>query len=249
MPAKTKKPKKSGGGIILNTVSAIIICVALILGVSVFFRVSDIEVRGVSRYMAEEVIEASGIKEGANLVFLNRASAEERILDSLVYVASVSVRRSLPNKVVVEVHESGTVAYVETESGYWLIDNYCRLLEECSAAELENHIKVVGFTAIEPKAGQRISVPEEDKSKIEYLADVLTALSGADMLRDVESIDMSTSGNPQFEYLGRFRVKLGKNDNIEAKLALLVSAIEKLETHQTGIFDLSKDKEAYFSPE
>lgn len=246
---RAQKKKRGGGGFVLNAVSAVVICVALILGVSVFFRVSSIEVSGSSRYSSAEIIEASGLSEGSNLVFLNRSAAENRILDALVYIGSVSVRRSLPNKVIIEVRESSTVACVATDAGYWLIDGSCRLLEPVSALEREEYVEVRGFTATEPVAGKRISVPEEDKFKVDYLEDVLTALMNADMLGDVTSIDMSTSGNPQFDYLGRFKVKLGRRENTEAKLALLQGAIAKLEDNRTGVFDLSKEKEAYFSPD
>lgn len=251
MSAK-KRQKKRSGGLLINSVSAIIICVALALGISVFFRVSVIEVRGSSHYSADEIIEASGIKEGSSLVFMNRESAGSRISGTLVYIGRVTVSRKLPNTVVIQVQETGTVACVETESGLWLIDYYCRLLEECPLSEVDNYIRVTGFSALSPKAGTSISVTEEDKSKVIYLEDLLTALYNADMLREVNSIDMSTSGNPQFSYLGRFRVKLGKKDNTEAKLSVLKSAVAELDESVGGVMDLSdlpETKKAHFSPE
>ena len=248
MSAKAKKQPKSGGGFFINSVSAILILITLVLGMSVFFKVSEIEVSGISRYSASEVAAASGIKAGDNLVFLSCADAESRIQDELVYVGRVSVSRRLPNRVIIEVHESGTVACVESENAYWLIDNYCRILEECSVAERQNYIAVTGFLTLEPKPGSRMTVADGDKSKVEYLEDLLQALENANMLGNVRSIDMSTSGNPRLEYLDRFRVKLGQNDNIESKLALLSGAIDTLEPNSTGIFDLTEAKEAYFTP-
>lgn len=233
---------------VLGSLSAIIICAALVLGISVFFRVSNFEVSGATHYTESQIIEASGIKEGSNLVFLNRAAVESRITGELVYAAMVTVSRRLPNTVVIEVRESGTVACVETESGLWLIDNYCRLLEPCPNSEADNYIKVQGFFALDPKPGQKISSIEEDKPKVAYLEKLMTALHAAEMLEDVSSIDMSTSSNGQFNYLERFNIKLGRDSNLDGKLGLLKSTVEKLEPTDKGNIDLSVSSKAQFSP-
>ncbi len=250
MSARKKKEKKSGG-LIINSVSAIVICAVLAIGVSVFFKVSNYEINGASHYTESEIIEASGVKQGTNLIFLNRQAVENSIMENLVYVGLVSVTRKLPNTVVISVHESGTVACVETESGLWLIDSYCRLLEPCTPEMVDSYVKVTGFFAANPKPGQRIDVADEDKPKIDYLEDLLTALGTADMLGKVTGIDMSTSGNAQFDYENCFRVKMGQNEELERKLGLLLSAIEtekKSDQNVKGVFDLSKSKQAYFSP-
>lgn len=232
----------------MGSLSAVLICAVLAFGISVFFRVSNFEVSGASYYTESQIIEASGIDEGSNLVFLNRTEAESRISGSLVYVGRVRVSRKLPNTVVIEVAESGTVACVMTETGFWTIDNYCRLLEPASLSETESNIVVSGFTITDPKAGSRITVSEEDKAKVDYLEVLLTDLEAAGMLGDVGGIDMSTSGNAQFTYLERFRVKLGGAVNVESKLGLLKSAVEKLEPGDTGDIDLSVEGRAHFSP-
>lgn len=247
--ATVKRKRVNGnGGLIFNSLSAIVICAALVIGITVFFRVSRYEISGASRYSENEIIDASGVKEGSNLIFMNRAAIENRIKDKLVYVGMVTVTRKLPNTVVIQVHESGTVACVETEGGIWLIDNYCRLLEQCSVTEAENYVRVYGFSVNSPKTGQKITVDEQDKSKIDYLQDLLTALYEADMLGSVKSIDISTSSNAQFDYMDKFRIKLGRDESVEAKLGLLRSTIEALEETDTGTIDLSDPKKAIFSP-
>ncbi len=228
MSAKSGKGReKRGGGFVFNSLSAIVICAALVLGVSVFFRVSSVEVSGAFRYSNEEIIAASGIREGANLVFLNRAAAEKKITDALVYVGKATVSRSLPNKVSIIIQESGTAACVETESGYWTIDSNCRLLEPCPVSEISNYIKVMGLSALSPKAGQKLEVSEEDKSKAGYLELLLEALSTAGMLESIDNIDLATSANPRFDYMGRFSVELGSSSDLDSKLALLTQPAER----------------------
>jgi len=249
MSGRRQQKKRSGGGsFIFGSLSAILICGVLFLGVSVFFKVSKFEVSGSASYTEEQIIEASGIRQGSNLVFLDREKAQEHITDKLVYIWKATVKRKLPNTVTIQVWESGTFACVRSEEGYWTIDNHGRLLEPCSAREVGEFLRVEGFTAIDPAAGKKIEVAEGDSAKVAYLEKLLTALYEADMLSDVRDIDMSTSSNPQFIYLERFRVKLGREENTEAKLGILKSAVEKLEPEETGTFDLSRSGTANFSP-
>lgn len=245
----TKKKKRSSGGLIFGTLSFLVICAAIVLAISVFFRVSDIEVVGAEHYTAEEIIDASGVNVGDSLVTINCSSAARSVNTKLTYAGRVQVTRKMPSTVVIKVWESGTVACVGTDDGTWIIDNYCRLLESVSSENAASYIQIIGVSAVKPRAGQEMSVAPEDKSKVTYLKDILEAMSDAQMLADVVSIDISNTANAQFEYLGRFTVKLGRMENTEYKLGLLKSAVAELEADDAGTFDLSESKKASFSPQ
>lgn len=239
---------RGGGGFIFSTLSLIIICAALVFGMSVFFRVSNIQVVGAARYTESEIAEASGIKNGDNLMFINREATAEKIYSKLIYIGEVRVSRKLPNTVVIDVSESGTVASIETESGLWLIDKNCRLLEECSPQEEETHLKVSGIAGVKPKKGEPLNVSDEDKLKAQYLKLILTAMADRSMIGDVSALDLSNAANAEFEYQSRFKVKLGKNENTDYKLEMLLGVVEQLEAEDTGTIDLSQSKKAQFSP-
>ena len=113
----------------------LIACAALIFLMSIFFRVSSVEVRGNSYYTAEEVEDASGIIDGDNLFFINRFSVVSRIVARLPYVESVEITRYLPNKVVITISESQALACVSYEGEPWVIDRSCRMLTQADQAE------------------------------------------------------------------------------------------------------------------
>jgi len=96
--------------------------------------------------------------------------------------------------------------------------------------------------------GSTIKASEEDVPKINYLKTILTALRSRNMLDNISSVDISNIANAQFDYLTRFKVKLGKNENIDNKIELLLGVAEKLEAAETGTIDVSEDKKAHFSP-
>lgn len=249
MPKNKRKNKKKGGGLLFGVVAFVAIAAALAFAVTVFFRVSAIDVEGESSYSQDEIISASGIGEGDSLIFMSCSGAAAKIRQELIYIGEVAVERVLPNKVVIRVEESGNAAVVETESGLWLVDKSGRLLSQATTGDAEKHIKVIGFSALSPETGEQITVADEDSAKVSYLVGILSALYSQDMENDVSSVDVSNSANAQFKYLGRFSVKLGANENLEYKLGLLKNAAAELSDTDTGTFDLSEDKKAYFSPD
>lgn len=132
----------------------LIACAALIFLMSIFFRVSSVEVRGNSYYTSEEVEDASGIIDGDNLFFINRFSVVSRIVARLPYVESVEITRYLPNKVVITISESQALACVSYEGEPWVIDRSCRMLTQASAANAASLIEVRGITPLTAEVGE-----------------------------------------------------------------------------------------------
>ena len=105
-----------------------LVIVAVIFVMSVFFRVSDIQVEGNTHYTDEEIIRAIDIEEGDNLFFFDRFAALSRVFAKLPYVEEVSVERKLPNKVTITVKESQALAYIVLGDEDWTIDHSCKVL-------------------------------------------------------------------------------------------------------------------------
>lgn len=248
-PRRQPRRKKKNRSALYTPLAFIIICAALIFGMSVFFRVSRIEVNGNEMYTDEEVMAAAGIEEGDNLFFINRFTAVSRIFSHLPYVEEALVTRSLPDRVVIDVSESSAIACVVVESQYWAIDRNCKLLTMVDNVDAVGLITVTGVTPINPTIGEVIAPGEADQPKIDYLADILDQMQERGLIGDVTWVDVSTASNPSFDYLGRFTVKLGPNENTEYKFGMLLSAVEQLAAGDRGTIDLSIDKKAHFSPE
>lgn len=230
-------------------ISFLVICAALIFGMSVFFRVSDIEVTGVGRYTEMEIIEASGIEEGDNLFFINRFTATSKIFAKLPYVEEVTINRKLPNKLVIEVSESRAIAYLSDEAGgLWAIDRGCKILSQTDRDSIAGLLRVDGITPVEPIVGEVINL-EEGTSRVNYLANILNEIQVREMTSDVTRIDISNVGSPSFDYLGRFTIKLGQSGDTTYKFELMLSAVEQLAPGDAGTIDLSVDKRANFTPD
>ena len=109
-----------------------LVIVALIFVMSVFFKVSRIEVKGNSIYTADDVIKASGIEEGDNLFFINGIAAGSRVAVKLPYVDSVQINRGLPNLVTIEITESKAVGCVKVGDELWSLSSGGKFLSSIS---------------------------------------------------------------------------------------------------------------------
>ena len=245
MARPVRKRKKHSA--LFAPISFLLICAALVFGLSVFFRVASIEVLGVERYTPEEVISASGLEPGDNLFFVNRSSAISRIYARLPYVETAEVELKMPNRLTIHITESKAVACVTAEDGTWAIDRNCKLLSRLNADQLTGLIRVRGLTPIAPAVGQIIAPGEAETPKVQYLAAILRQMTDLDMTGDVRSIDISNVANPSFDYLGRFNVKLGSNENVEYKFQCLLSAVDALAEGDRGTLDLSIDRQAHLT--
>lgn len=232
-------------------VAVIIICIAIIFAMSVFFRVSNITVTGNNIYTAQEVMDAAGIENGDNLFFINRFAAVSRIYSRLPYIESASITRQLPNKVNIDVTDCISIAYITLEGGdCWAIDRNCKLLNLLKPGETGDLISIEGITTVDPAIGETISPGPENLPKVEYLAEILYQIQERNMMDDISRIDISSAASPSFDYLSRFNVVLGPKTDTEYKFGMLMSAVQLLAEGDTGTIDLSlsSDNKAHFSP-
>ena len=58
---KHSKRRRGGGGFLYKLLSVLLICTAIILAMTLFFRVDNIVVTGQNRYTAEEIQAACGL--------------------------------------------------------------------------------------------------------------------------------------------------------------------------------------------
>ena len=245
MAQPMKKRKKRS--VLFAPLCFLLVIAALVFGLSVFFRIGNIEVTGNSIYTYEEVVEAAGVEEGDNLFFVNRFAAVSRIYAKLPYVESAVVNLKMPNHLTIEIRESSAVAYVSSEDGFWAIDRSCKLLSRVNADELGGLLRIEGLRPIAPEVGQTIAPGESETPKVHYLSNILRQITDIGLQNSITYIDMSNVANPSFDYIGRFTVKLGTNENVEYKFQCLLSAVDALAEGDRGTLDLSIDKRAHLT--
>ena len=226
-----------------------LVVVATIFVMSVFFRITNIQVEGNSHYSDEEIIRAIDIEEGDNLFFFDRFAALSRVFAKLPYVEEVSVERSLPNKVIITVTESQALAYLVLGDEMWTVDHSCKVLGKATEEELSGLIAVEGVNPGTLLIGEPLCTKDGDEELVEYLAEVLYQLEGRGLYTQVGSIDFSDKNQVSFDYGDQFTVKLGGPGKTEYKFGMLVSAMSQLLSGDVGVIDVSDGVTARFRPQ
>lgn len=251
------------------------VVVALTGGATVFFRVETVEVTGNQRYTREEIVAASGIQTGDNLYALNKVSIDRKIRTQLPYVGELSINRSLPSTIRIDVTEWEAVAQVAVPTPEqaaaaqeelagddksaepaalaqepWLISVKGKLLEQ--APENSTAIVVTGLTAIAPQAGELLKVPEGETTRLDALTALLGAIENADLFHEVSQIQLEAT-RLTVRYADRFDVKMKLNADFGYNIRLMQAVREQMEEkygpETAGTIDLTREKhEAAYSP-
>ena len=239
----------------LLTVTAVV--AALVLGMSVFFKVGTITVAGAETYSAWAIREASGISEGDNLLTFSKAKAGARIQAELAYVDDVRIGIKLPDTVIIYIEELDvSYAMESTQGDWWLINSEGRVVEQITASTAGNHTQVLGVRLEEPRVGNTAEaadeVPQETLASGELVPlsvtgaqrlssalQILKALEANDIVGQAASVDVTSLEDVTLWYGSRYEVLLGDTSNMEYKIACMNDAILELSEYQSGILDIS----------
>lgn len=229
---------------------------AVVLSLVIFFRVNTIQVTGGQYYTAEEIIAASGVAKGDNLLTISRAGIAGNIVAELPYVRSVQITRHLPDTLELTVEEYD-VTYAVRGSGedYYLITAGGKITEKVDEHTARSHIRVDSLTLDDPVVGQTIKVAGAEnelaaQGQIDAMCALLQELESAELSKQVVSVEVPSAYHMALWYGDQYYVKLGDAEDLPYKLEYLKKVLEKLEDYQTGTIDLSfsEGSEARFTP-
>ena len=233
----------------LGPLALVLLFLVGMLVLSLFFRVSFIEVVNASEYSDEEIIRASGVEKGANLFFVDRFKAASMIFSDLPYMDTVSIRRQLPGKIIIQAEGSAPVAYMSLDEEYWLLDRFGKPLGTVSRTEAEKYAEIRNLEPYTVIAGTEMLVEGDNEARLAYYAALLTPLQAEGMLPYIQWIDLKNVSNPSLRLDGRINVFLGTQEDMAYKIALLRDVTEKLSRDDTGTLYYASGNTWTFSPD
>ena len=143
-----------------------------------------------------------------------------------------------------ELEEQGSVQ----EDVTWLISVGGKLLEP--APEDSQAILVSGLSALSPKAGTMLAVPQVQQDKLAALLTLLETLEAREALALVSEIDLTSAAQVRMRYDGRFWVKLPMNGDFTYCLRALEEVVRQRAPNETGTMDLTReDYVVVYSPD
>lgn len=221
---KAKKRRRRGNYVIYYIMLAIVAFIIFaILSVTVLFNCEEIVVEGESKYSAEQIIEASGLKGDENLVKLSLLGVDKRILDELVSLDSAVVTKVFPNKIKITVTPAEPMANFYYAGKNYVISHVGRVMEiERNAADC---MEVIGY-----QPGDNVVVgdyitaanPEQDET-IKTISGTIDLVG----ITEITELDITDMLNVGLVYDDRVEINLGSMLQLEEKLTIVKELTEK----------------------
>ena len=241
---------------LLRLATVVAVVLALVLGMSIFFKVSNVTVSGAEKYTPWDVREASGIRDGENLMTLNKAKIGGMIRTKLPYVKSVRIGRKLPDTVKIEIQEMDVVyAIADENDSWWLMDASGKIADSVSGSKAKSYAKISGVRLQSPAIGAQAvameTVPETDEAgtpipvtvqeseRLKAAINILQTLEENGVIGQTASLNVSDMTMIELWYEDNYQVLLGSPEKLSYKIQSMVKAIAQQKDYQRGILDVS----------
>lgn len=252
--------------LIVQLLSIVALVLAMVLCLSIFFRVEAVTVSGNKAYSAWAVREASGIEDGDYLLTFSKSRACAKIKAGLPYVDTVRIGIKLPNTVNIVIEEIDVVYAIQDVDGiWWLMTSEGRIMSQTDAAGAGSHTKVLGVVLNDPVVDARATafqpLTQNDQStepsgaqdeteapsplivteqqKLNAALDILQALELNEVVGEAASVDVTDLTRIELWYGTRYQVNLGDTGNMDYKIACLKYTVSSLSDYDSGELDIS----------
>ena len=225
--SRHKKRRKSKSAAFYVPVAVLLSVFFVMLGTSVFLKILDIEVTGVSMYTEEEIILASGITPGVNMLLVDSGAISRKIYSAMPYIETVNIQFNLPDKMKINVSETTAFAKIDFIDDVVVIDSSCRVLERTDSIT-QGLIEIRGIAPVDVKTGNALSVEPRDETRLRRLKEILPAIDNAGIRQYVEYLDVTDMGNINIGYMDQFTVVLSSSGGDLSKLERLPEAVAEV---------------------
>ena len=250
--------------LLLQLATVLAVVLALVMGLSVFFKVKTVTVSGAEKYSPWMIKEASGIEEGDNLLSFGSIRACGRIIAELPYVESVRIGIKLPDTVNIEIKELDMVYAIRDSSGlWWLMTAEGKMVEQVDFATAGEYTQVTGVlldmpeiggqaVAAEAKSPQTTTEGDEpemtipvvvtEQDRLNTALEIMQYLEENGIVGQITLINVDDLANLRMQYNGeQYEIRLGDTTRLNYKIDLMYQAINGLKEYDTGLLDISFD--------
>ncbi len=223
------------------------------------FRVKSFTVEGASAYTNEEIISASGIVTGKNLLFANLDEAADNIEKLLPYTDEVKLTKKLPDEIIIRYETTEKAFAIGMSNGlYALTDSNLKVLE-ITGQRPSGVALIVGAVPCKAEAGEiaAFETVEDGEKEGEFVDETLSLLleiTGAiaeNGTKDINLINVSERNDIYLIYQGRIVLNLGNSSDLSSKLSLgtkVINSENTIDPFQFGAINLTVVTEAVFNP-
>lgn len=216
---------------LLGASAAVVVALSGAVGAtrSPLLDVDHVEVEGAVRTTRSAVLAAAGLGDGPPMTEVDTEAVARRV-EALPWIEQARARRAWPNRVAVQVRERVPVAVAPAGAGGWaVVDGGGRVLE-VSPARPPDLPALDGVSA--PGPGRHLGPGAPDRLRVAAtlpprlrarVAEILVVAGGEAVLR------LARPGG---------EVRLGRPDDLEAKLAAAATVADKVDLNGLRVLDV-----------
>ena len=181
------------------------------------FNINEIKVSGESdMYSAEEIVEASGIREGDNLLRLDPGKSEKAILDKLLFVESAEVERDFPSSLEIKVTKCEPAYNISYDGGTLLVSKKGKILAD-NGFVTDGLPIIYGYEPAVTEAGKPVGSLNEHKNDA---FNALIAVFEKETENPVSYVDMNDEFSINVTYRNGMIFRMGNWSDASYKLRL-----------------------------
>ncbi|MBQ7027727.1 MAG: FtsQ-type POTRA domain-containing protein [Ruminococcus sp.] len=201
----------------------LVITAAVTISYTFLFNVDKIKVSGESdMYTAEDIVNASGIRKGDNLLRMKSDVNEQAILDRLLYVETAEISKKFPTSVEINVTRCIPAFNIKYDEGTLLVSKKGKILAD--NGYITDKLPVIyGYDPADTTPGRPLVSKNEHKG--EAFEEIISAFTG-NIDYKISSVDMSDEFSIIVNYENGIVFKMGNWSEVEYKLNLAKTVME-----------------------
>lgn len=228
-----------------SLIAFIALVIFVILSLTVFFNIETADIIGSSIYSADEIIAASGIKGGDNMIRKNMGKAEKNITSQLIYIEEAEITRKLPSSVEILITPCIETASLQTEDGYLIVSETGKIL--CASEEpMEDTLVFIGAEPAEDMhTGMKFASTDEDKTEVIY---ELMQRAGSGFASKITSFDVTDRLNISCLYENRITIEIKSVADLDYKFRLAEEILTtKISSDAEGVLKMLENGAQFLS--
>lgn len=247
-PKRTRRRNRNKFRIPLSSLPVLLVIILVLVFLGIFavlflFNIKTISVVGQSQYKEEDVKSSLGVEIGDSLVGLKAIDIKTSVMQNLMYVDEVRVKKEFPHTLIVEVEPSIPKVNVEYSGGYLLVSAGGKILDICAEAK-PGLLVVYGYNPEFTATAEMLASQDDQKTKA---FETILETMETENITKIKSVDMSDKYDVTFDFDGRITIEAGNVTDMEYKLRYADKVLnENIGDKKEGYFIFIGTNEASF---
>ncbi len=222
---KRLRRRKRMMGVYVFVVIVLVVTIFTTMCFTFLFNIDRIVVSGESEeYTSLQIVEASEINAGDNLLRLNARKGEQKILDKLTYVETATVDRDFPSTLRINVTRCIPAYNVRYDGGVLLVSRSGKILSDAEVyTDVEKIPIITGFMPDNKEIGTNLK--SENSNKDDAFEQLVNRFEKGDY-DDIATIDMTNEYDIIVTYRNDVMFKMGNWSDVDYKLDLAKTVLE-----------------------